>query len=268
MADFRINVELEGLLDLSPMVRAGVFAHLSAAVKRVTKIGAERWQAAVLEAPLWQGEQKAYADSITWQMTGEFSGEIVSTYRYAEDIESGRPPYDMKKMLDTSMKVRVSKKGRRYLIIPFRHNTPGNEAHAKPMPDHVYDEAQDLSPSKIVGHGRRASGTGAYDVNTKQPFLVRSRAFQWGGRLPEGLTPKLKPEHKTDIHAGMVRFDARTPGGQRYSKYFTFRVMAEGSSGWIKPAKPGLFIVQNLVRDLQPLAEKVFQRAISIDTAA
>jgi len=27
----------------------------------------------------------------------------------------------------------------------------------------------------------------------------------WGGRLPSGMAPKLKPHHKSDIYAGMVR---------------------------------------------------------------
>jgi hypothetical protein len=118
---FSIAIDLHQLLELGPVVRAAVFSNLAEAVENVATAGVERWREAALAAPLWDGERKAYADSIRYTMTGRFSAEIVSDYRFVEDIESGRPPYDLKKMLNTSMKVRVSKAGRRYLIIPCRN---------------------------------------------------------------------------------------------------------------------------------------------------
>lgn len=263
MADFKIAVDLSGLLEISPIVRAGIFQTLAAAVERVTMTGAERWRAAVLKAPLWDGERRAYADSIDWKMTGEFSGEIVSNYKFVEDIETGRPAYDLKKMLDTSLKVRVSAKGRRYLIIPVRHNSPGNDALARSMPDNVYAQASQLTASKITGEGTRVSGTGAYDLRTKQPFLVRQRQYQWGGALPAGLVPKLKTQ-KTDTYAGMRRFETSS-GGQTSSSFLTFRVMAEGQPGWIIPAKTGLYIAQGIANRLQTDAETIFAAAVQQD---
>lgn len=259
MAAFKIEVDLAGLLDISPIARAGIFATLSAAVERVAITGAERWREAVLRAPLWEGERRAYASSIEWRMTGEYSGEIVSRYKYVEDIETGRPAYDMKRMLDTSMKVRVSRKGRRYLIIPMRHNTPGNDALARAMPKSVYDDARQLAPSKIVGHGTRLSGTGAFDIKTKQPYLVRARKYQWGGSLPSG--------QGNGRYAGMYRFETSS-GGQKSSSYLTFRVMAEGQPGWVIAPRPGLFIVQKMVDGLRPDAGKVFSAAIQQDLSA
>src|SRR5260221_665740 len=104
MAEFKISVDLSQLLAVGPIVRAGIFNNLSAAVERVTITGAERWREAVLKAPLWDGERQAYAASIEWRLTGPYSGEITSNYKFVEDIEAGRPPYDLKRMLDTSMK--------------------------------------------------------------------------------------------------------------------------------------------------------------------
>jgi len=266
MAEFSISVDLSGLLAISPIVRAGVFATLSAAVERVSMAGAERWREAVLKAPLWDGERQAYAASIKWRMTGPYSAQIESDYRYVEDIENSRPPRDLKRMLDTSMKVRISAKGRRYLIIPMRHNTPRNDALAKAMPAGIYEMARDLSSSTITGHSSRVSGTGAFDVKTKKPFLVRQRQYQWGDSLPAGLSPKLKPRHRTDIHAGMYRFETSS-GSQKSSAYITFRTMVEGSSGWIIPAKPALFIAMKVVDGLQGDAETIFGAAVQQDLA-
>lgn len=273
MQQFNVSVDLSELLAAADIVRAGVFQNLSAAVERVAMAGAERWREAVLKAPLWEGERQAYADSIKVRNTGPYSAEIVSDYRYVEDIETGRPPYDMKRMLDSSMKVRVSKKGRRYLIIPMRHNTPGNDALARSMPADVYAEARHLLPSKIIGQGQRVSGTGAYSMEKsagghRRRVTVRKNIYQWGQRLPAGLAPKLQTHHKTDPYAGMYRFSAKTPGGRNYSSYVTFRVMAEGQPGWIIPAKPGLYIAKKVSDGLMADVEKVFGAAIQADLSA
>ena len=262
-SSFSVSVDLSGLLAIGPIARAGIFGNLSGAVENVAAAGVERWQRAALKAPLWDGERSAYAKSISYEMTGEYSAVVKSDYKYVEDIENGRPAYDMKKMLNTSMKVRVGKKGR-YLIIPIRHNTPGNSAHASAMPADIYDVASDLTPSRITGGGMRPSGTGAFDIGTKSPAMVPTRKYVWGGRAPAGLAPKLKTHHKTDPYAGMVKMDTSS-GGQRSSAYLTFRVMSEASSGWIRPAQPGLHIAKAVAESMQRTAEKAFAAAVSQD---
>jgi hypothetical protein len=264
MANFSITVDLGALMATQAVLADEVFSALSASVKRVVDVGEERWKTAVLSAPLWDGERRAYAASIHGVMLSPFAGEISSNYKYVQDIETGRPPYDLKKMLDTSLKVRLSKKGNRYLIIPFRHNTPGNVALAPAMPKHVYAEAKMLKASRLQSYTSRLSWTGAWDIKTKQPVRVRTRKYVWGGRLPAGLTPKLKPEHATDIHDSMVRFKDNTTGG---STYMTFRTMSSKSSGWIIPAKPGLGIAMAVADSLQRMADSDFPDAIAQDLA-
>jgi hypothetical protein len=267
MAEFSISVDLSGLLAIGPIARAGVFGTLSAAVERVAITGAERWREAVMRAPLWDGERRAYAASIQWRMTGPYAGEIVSDYKFVEDIETGRPARDLKRMLDTSLKVRVSAKGRRYLIIPFRHNTPGNDALARALPPAIYAQARQLSPTTVTGAGTRLSGTGAFDVKTKQPYLVRQLQYQWGSALPAGLAPTLKPHHATDIYAGLYRFQTSS-GGQKSSQYLTFRTMVEGSTGWIVAPQPGQWIAKKVAEGLQNDAERVFAAAVQQDITA
>lgn len=262
-ASLSVRVDLGEIMNIGPVMRAGIFSNLSESVRAVAEAGEERWKRAALKAPLWEGERQEYAASISYRMTGEFSAEITSDYKYVEDIESGRPAYDMKRMLHTSMKVRQGKKGR-YLIIPFRRNTPGHTAHAPDMTAEVYSVARQLAPSRIIGAGMRPSGTGAFDIKSRSPAMVPSRKYAWGGRMAAGHVPKLKSHHKSDPVAGMVRMDTSS-GKQKSSAYMTFRVMAEWSNGWIRPAQPGLYIAKAVADSLQRTAERQFADAVARD---
>lgn len=250
-------------LGAGPSVRAAIYAQvyplLSEAVKLVVIQAAENLAAAVQGAKLWSREKDAYVASIKTEMTGAYSGRVWADYKYADEIETGRPAYDQKQMLNTSLKVRQGKKGR-YLIIPFRHNTPG--ALAPSMPEHVYRLASALDASAVTGMTTRQSGTGAWDVKTRQPLVVPQRTYSWGGRLPPGsMGPNSR--RKSDRFAGMVRFESTNKAGVRYSEYMTFRVMSENSSGWIRPAQPGLNLAATVARELQPVAEAIFSEAVA-----
>lgn len=258
--EFRIRLQLDGL----PAVRAAVYQQvyplLTQAVSLVAQQTAINWQTAVRDAKLWVGEKDAYAESIQVKMTGAFSALVWTDYKLAQEIETGRPARDLKRMLDTSLKVRTSKRGQRYLIIPFRHSTPGANATGPSMPEHVYKAARKLEASSVTGMTTRLSGTGVMDIKTRDFLTVPQRIYKWGGRLPPGMMgPNAKG--KTDRFAGMVRF--QEPGKKpRYSTYMTFRVMSENSRGWIIPAKPGLNIAKGVVSDMQPVAEEIFKEAV------
>lgn len=254
MAEFKIDIDLSGLIQHQRVITAEVMPLLSQAVRTVLQQGAANWIEAVHRAKLWSGEKDAYAATIRYEMTGDFSGVIFSDYKHAEEIESGRPARDLKKMLDTSMKVRVTKKGTRYLVIPFRHGTPGNNAHGPSMPPAVYQMAKTLELSKITGHTKRLSGTGASSIKTQGPAMVRQRVYAWGGRLEGADVPK----HQQ----GMVRMNTATGEGKKSSAYLTFRIMSENSNGWIVPPQPGLRLAENVANELRPLAERAFQDAV------
>ena len=261
--EFSVKFDLSEVLASAQTIRINMLGDIATAVEGVATTGLERWQTNVMKAPLWQGEKDAYVATIRAERVDDYHWEIRSNYRYVEDIESGRPPRDLKLMLNTSMKTRVSKDGRRYMIVPFRHNTPGYTAHAPAMPKDVYAQARKLEPSIITGHGHRVSGTGAYDIKTKQPFLVRQRQYQWGGRL--GADPNRRMgRSKTDRYAGMVRFNTSS-GKQSSSSYLTFRVMMEGSLGWIIPARPGLWIAKHVAESLQAQTGSALLGALSPD---
>jgi hypothetical protein len=223
-----------------------MFPAVNEAIGALAKHGQEQWIQAVKTAPgIWIDERKEYEQSIKWEYTGEFSARIWSNYKYADQIDNGRPARDLKLMLNTSMKVRRSSTGKRYLIIPFGHKTAD-------MSPGTYSAAKSLTPTLSVGLGRRVSGTGAWDTKTKSPATVAQAQYKWGQRL------------KTDVknENGMVRMDTQGKGKAKHSTYLTFRVMIEGSSGWIVPAKPGLLLLPAITADLQPKADIIIGEAV------
>jgi hypothetical protein len=265
MQSYGIRVDLSGLLDAIPVaVDEKVLPLLRQAVEAVVHRVEIDWKQAVRQAPgIWIGEKQAYFKSIQSRFTGPFSAEVWTDYKLAEEIETGRPPKDLKRMLDSSLKVRMSKDGRRYLFIPFRHNTPGNEALAQAMPQEIYDivGSSEFEKSRVIGRGWRESGTGAFSIKTREPYKVRTRQYVWGSRLGSGLLPAGQ-DYKH--YAGMVRFDTSS-GNQKSSQYLTFRTMSEKSKGWIIPARPGLNIAQGVADRLRPLADQAFADAIKRD---
>lgn len=275
MAEFKIDIDLSGLIQHQRVITAEVMPLLSQAVRAVAQQGAANWIAAVRRAKLWSGEKDAYAATIRYEMTSDFSAVIFSDYKHAEAIESGRPARDLKKMLDTSTKVRRTKDGTRFLVIPFRHNVDS-------MPAHVQAQAKDLAPSMIIGQGKRRSGeltSAAFGIgmvpmsekrqrhspylkatDSRQDVMVNKNIYHWGQRLMAGsMGPN--PSGKVDRFAGMVRFDTSTPGANR-SSYMTFRIMSERSNGWIVPPQPGQHLAEKVANELRPLAERAFQEAV------
>ena len=268
MSQYGITVDLSGVALQAINALEGAFPLVTQALQAVANEGAARWKSAVLKAPLFQGEKEAYINSITWEMTGPFEATISTSYAKAGPIETGRPAFDQKVYLQTSLKTRrvVTGKhaGQLYLVVPFRHNTPDNTAHAAAMPHSVYELAVKLKPSKVVGQAKVSNVHGRLDATGKVIDVTRS-TYQWGGRLPGGLVPKSSPNHVTDRFHGMVRMDTSTGKGAKKvtsSAYLTFRVMGQWSNGWIRKPQPGLYIARDVAAELAPLADGALQEAM------
>lgn len=139
-----------------------------------------------------------------------------------------------------------------YRAIPFKHSATGGAGTASPKTGSAYEGHQAVSDAAKLG----ADVYGA----AKKLGATKSAPYggtKWGEKLPEGLAPKLKREHATDIYAGMVRLE-KTYKKATQSTYMTFRTIATGSPGWIrKDTRPGVQLhrdVQSFVKDLAPQA--------------
>lgn len=281
---YSISFDLGAMMQVASGFNSRVLPLMRQAVEAVAEQGANDWREAVNRAKLWSGEKDAYAQSITWRMTSDdgLTAVIEADYKHAAEIETGRPARDLKKMLDTSSKVRRTLDGRRFLVIPMRQNTPGNSAHAVSMPAGVHALAKKMTPSRVTGMGQRESGEvvalhPAYgmskgrpnsnfmsDPKTKQHFLVASRSYAWGDRVTKAMLRDAGVDASTvKRYAGMVKMQTTTPGGKKSNGYMTFRIMMDGQAGkWVIPSKPGLFLVKKVADDLRPRAEAAFAGAV------
>lgn len=281
---FTTSVDIGLASAIGTAINKEVFPLLNQAVKAVAAQTAANWQTQVYKAKLWSVEKDKYAQSISWKMTGDFSAVVQADYKWAQEIETGRPQRDLKKMLNTSLKVRRTTKGKRFLVIPFRHNTPGHDALAQSMPPQVYEMAKQLEASMVTGNRDRRSGeitalrpgAGMSPLGEKRqrrsPFLsnpktkgamtVSQNTYQWGDRLSKAAM-KAAGVSQADRkrYDGMVRFDTSTPKAKS-SAFLTFRIMMEGSKGWVVPAQPGQYLAKKVVDEMRPKANAAFAEAI------
>ncbi len=269
MADIDLIIDLQ----LPPLPDWPVFSRLAFAVHQVASQVHRQWLAYAQGAPLPTGKRitprsGGYLKSISLTPKGDLQWEVASNAPYAGAIEYGTAAYDLKQILATSAKVRRTKDGRRYLIIPFRHGTGTGSGQGISFGSNVltpqeYALARKVlraAPSHITGIGQRPSGN--YPGR-----MVPQLQYHWGGRLTRehlqqaGLAPA-----RVRRLQGMVRFDK--PGGGGHSQYLTFRTMIEGSSGWLRPAQPGRFPLKSAVDQYRGAAERIFQEAVRQDVAA
>lgn len=282
MADIKysISFDLGSRMDLGSYINGQVAPMISKAVNAVGQDTRNKWMEEVYRAKLWSGEKDAYAQSIRWEFQpGAMSGYVITDYKYAQEIETGRPARDLKKMLNTSLKVRRTEKGKRFLVIPFRHGTAGTNTN--PMPAAINKLASQMSKSSVTGAGLRPVGevtrlspkSGMHPSAKQTPFLSNPKtkqasmtarmSYAWGDRLSRAaLIQSGASKAEAKRYAGMVRMETSTPGGAKSSAFMTFRVMHESSKGWIIPAQPGLYLAKKTADEMKPKADAVFAEAV------
>lgn len=281
MTAFRIAVELFMPLDQLPM-RPDDLPNLATAVRRIAAAAQGQWRAYAGGAPLPDGtlihaRSGRYLDSISLRDTGPFAAEVYSELPYARIIEEGAPARDLKRMLDTSMKVRFTKSGKRYLIIPFRWGAPSKTVgedgktatglRAMPVDVHKIVSNKNFLASRVRGTYAETSPIGAWNIRTRQPdVLLRRRYKPWGDRLTKDQISGAGEFGAMASHmAGMVKFRGVGETGKSHTQYLTFRVMMEGSRGWLAPAMPGKHPARTVADQFRPLAEKAFPQALARD---
>lgn len=135
--------------------------------------------------------------------------------KVANMVEEGWSGGDLRASLKSNPKARLSKSGKLYAFIPFRHGSPKSSGRSgAPMTKSVHQVAKGLGPTMTI------------------PF---AKGTKWGEQTPSGLEPKLKEHHQTDIYAGMYRQE-KTYSKATQSGYVTFRTISEDSAmGWQHP---------------------------------
>jgi hypothetical protein len=260
MLDLQISVDLADIQAALKDLSDGNFPRTREAVRDATFLVQKTWlQAASGREVTYQGRTFSvkrisgdYARSIEHGLSypdggDEMAGRVTADTPYAQAIEDGSPPRDMKPGFLAGPKARRAKDGSIYAIIPFRHGTPGATT-LKAMPAEVYQEARQLAYSRITGRRHELNAHGV---------PVQRNTYRWGGRLGDmgpgahrkgpyikkAGAPFLEPgvedksyTHTTSIHSGMVRM-----GSSKNSQFMTFRVVSSKSpanSWWSRGTEP------------------------------
>lgn len=175
-------------------------------------------------------------------------------------LEHGQPSYDMHNTLlgprvpvvppGSGQRGKHKKKGGGYYrAIPFRHATPGTVGQAGAAMGSAYSGHAQVSDAGALGKDlyRRASRLRA---SMQDP--LRAGKTLWGGRLPAGLAPRLKPHHHSDIYAGMVRV-AKKYQKATQAQYMTFRTISTGSPGWVRKETQGIHLMEKVQAHMQSI---------------
>lgn len=204
-----------------------------------------------------QARSGAYASSIKIHEAGHLKYVIYSEDPRADIIENGASAWDMHKILATSDKVRVTKDGRKYLVIPFRHKTHGGLGVVMPQQAEGWWLTRDRASSVVSGHYTERS------VNNPDTRVTRN-TYIWGDRMTRqdvagmGLDPMAEGRNLV----GMVRFQNET---DRAGQYMTFRVMVEHGRGWRMPQRPGEYPARAAYQWMQSHYDSLMQMALQED---
>lgn len=168
-------------------------------------------------------------------------------------MEEGWEGGDMKPWLLAGRNARMTKQGP-VNVVPFRHGAPGATGNNFPpmgsqFNDRMGTEEAARLGKRVYAKAKRLAAT------TSDPSTGRT---QWGGRLPAGNAPVLRPHHRTDIYAGMVR-QRKTYEKATQSQYKTFRAVSKNSDprAWIHPGIEGQHIMRDAAGALDRIAGRL-----------
>lgn len=171
-----------------------------------------------------------YLSNLQRPSVGRLKASITLTGQLPNMVEQGAQAFDMKKGMLNSPKAKLTKDGRRYLIIPFRWATPsaqgGGAAFSGRMPTEIYKVMRTLRTTRTSYQGQHQSGQGLKKQSLAGGTYgkLKTRARVTGGQLTE--QQRKAYEHKAPLLQGMVRsqkvYEKATQG-----QYHTFRVVSE-----------------------------------------
>lgn len=204
-------------------------------VNQITDRIFNNWRVAAMNG--LNSTRKQYIQNLNIGHISPTKKYIQLTGSFPNMLENGFGAYDMKPGFLASNKVKTTKNGIRYLIIPFRWGTPGSigesEVFANKMPDDVYNTVKRLRPTKThyqLGVIQRGKGIrkNQLPTNLRKPLTRPQFTDAKSGTTYPAYT------HKGPIHEGIVR-NEKTYENSTQSSYVSFRRVSEKSDpmSWI-----------------------------------
>ena len=229
----KVSLEVPQLPDLKNSIQQVLYLTAEAAKREWTRVARQRLRSTA----------KAYISSIGPIEIRRGTATIrlrndTPEGKLANALEQGAEPYDLKKGLLKSSKVRRTKDGKPYIHVPFQLKTPGGGARgASPpvMPRPVYRLASQLGIGQQLKLPKKYED---YGMKTRLSADLK----KWGHYT-----------WKSSPYQGIVKIPAvKGPG----STYMTFRTVSKNSdpSSWIHPG----FRAKNCIEETVKNLDKIF----------
>lgn len=169
-------------------------------------------------------------------------------------VEHGMPVTDLRTTIlkPGTKRLKRSARGYFYAHIPFRHMNAGATGRNAPAigsqhAERAREETRAFRGS-MEAEAARKMGRAAWRKASKLAPTVQTDGpvdregegppMAWGGRLEEGLTPRLRGRHAIDLTAGMVRIRYNYPAATQ-SAMMTFRTISENPASVRSDADAG-----------------------------
>ena len=223
----RINLEN---VDLALSPRAQVQTAMQSALATIATMARDHWMGLAMNR--LKSSKDDYIAALNLHEP-EVDGNTARVFlgnkpRIAGMVEEGRPAWDMRETVLGGPRTKVSPTtGRRYVNVPFRHQTPGHGVHGRPMgaedPSGKLGKRIHDAAAKLLAYRPGLLG----DLVAAHPDVERA-TLRAKVRLPAGTggAQKLKPHHTTDIYAGMIR-QVQVDGDSKSPHYTTFRTISD-----------------------------------------
>jgi hypothetical protein len=196
-------------------------------------------------------------------VTVELNGQLANM------VEQGFSGGDMRAWMLSSPKAKQGKNGP-YLVVPFRHGTPGTSGRnvGAAMPGPIHTAAKKLLGT-LSRPGKPVSTTGGqttiYGKRLHPGLTMRQAARQI-------LKRKEKPWHATGIYMGMIRKEKLVKGGPQTSGYQTFRTISakvrvdpndpnSPMKHWVHPGIKPRNIARQVQKHIEKLATHIVRQA-------
>jgi len=189
--------------------------------------------------------RKDYINGLRIIEEGRFTNSIVLFGKLNNMIESGAPPFDMKKGFENSPKIKISKKGNWYLVIPFKFSSgKGNDGQLN-MP---------IIPKDIMNILNRSKQITVKNLPNQYKPTKRGAIGEYG-----------EYQRKTSIYMGMTKNTAMYKKTVQ-STYSNFRIVGRLSdpNSWIHPGFEAKNLAQKAVNsvNIQTMVEESVNREL------
>lgn len=275
----KINYDPQDFADLAQLANLvpGRMMHTARVLETIGDDLMKRWRSWALGAAMPDGGRMrtrsgAYARSIKMRSANKgqrIAVEVYSDSPLHDSLSEGTRERDLKAILGRSAKARVSADGKRYLVIPFRHDVTKTKGEERTGMSVRGEHRVTRDIQRWFKKQEQATGAA---TTVRHPARPGGRAkYTWGPRLrlntlegrmrarhgPAGKDPVTgqtffpgqaskmssfgRATHKTGRFEGMVHTKV-------HGSYLTFRTMSENSppGSWIHPGTKGRHFIRHL----------------------